>query len=218
MVCMLLVLATQNPQTGMEWILRMEQTYAQLLSYRDSGVCKCGDEQTTFETAYKAPGKLFFQFTDGRLTDYVRSSGVTGLGDSDAAYQKPTLLAEFYRGEATGQDTLVNGLARFAGTSRFTSMIVPAMLIPGLGGRPFHELSNPVVKGTERVDGHDCVVVDGDFAKLYIGKLDNALYKAVDRDLQEIITYHPVLNPKVADGLFAFKKSAFDPRLPATPR
>jgi len=190
----------------------MEGMYAHLHSYRDTGYQEGGDESIKFETAFVAPGKMYFRYSAGGDTDYFCAPGVMGFPAAQPeigmqAATRPTWMATASINGKAEKNSLELEIAGFTGISRSTAYNVPTMLFPSYAGRRFDELTNPVVAGTQRVNGVECMIVDGKESKLWIGKQNLALYKVKDKDIDNSMTvYKPELNPKISDKVFVFRQ------------
>ena len=200
--------------TATQVIRRMEDMYARLRSYSDTGVYTSGRTRITFKTFYKAPGKMYFEFTNGAATYYFCAGGKRGVPPPfpdlprDKDSRKPTWLADAYINGEVERDSLELEIAGFTGVSRSTAYNIPTMLFPEAGGRRFHDQKGAQIAGKERVGSEVCYVIKGEDQTLWVGTHTFTLYKLEEPSgsRTETTTYLPKLNPRIADGQFVFRR------------
>jgi hypothetical protein len=222
---------TPSGPSGHEIILRMEHTYANLRSYEDTGEFETTDLgfltgekhqiHLRFKTEFKAPGKLYFRFQDGRMLGILCARGQRGKAKIDpelVGYMKPDdriqwLAETFFKGENAlrkgekDRNSLELEIWSFTGVSFGTSYNVPTMIFPETFGRRFDEMQDAAIVGSETLEGEECYVVKSQKERrtLWIGENSSALYrilKRIDGEPDRVTTYHPTLNPAIKDSAF----------------
>lgn len=207
-------------------LLKMEEMYAGLDTYSDTGIVEDKETKTKteFKTVYKSPGKLYLEYRDGKETFFIAASGkknpeFNGSSKTDSRAWLADIYAQGYA-KNPGQRfpaQIDRGTIDFAisylmsgSTSSFDS--VPSMLFPIEEGFHFRHMRDAVLQDKrETVNGVECYVIRGDFYPyaVWISTKTYALYKLVHgRAIEEsglTVIYNPVLNPKINDAVFEFK-------------
>jgi outer membrane lipoprotein-sorting protein len=176
---------------------RMMTMYANLKSYRDTGEVK---GKNTFRTMYKAPGKLYFAFTE---TDnpYLGPRGPwffcsTKDGNADS----------YFLGKVEHRSLQLQ-IAGFTGVTLGAVVVVPTLFYPDMNWRTFSEDAQAKVLRREQAGGEMCFVVKTSRYTAWIGSQTFALHKLETQIAKALFTtiYKPELNPKLDDSAFVFK-------------
>jgi hypothetical protein len=204
----------------------MEQMYAALDSYSDTGVAfdKKTKTKTPFKTLYRSPGNLYLEYRSGAEVFFVAASGnrnpeFTGADEGDARAWMADIYARGYA-KNPGVDSpaqidqgtidLAISILMSGSPSSFDS--IPRMLFPIAEGFHFRDMNDAaLLDKREIVNREECFVIRGDLHPytVWVGTKTYALHKLEHgrafEDYGLTVIYDPALNPNINDDQFAFK-------------
>jgi len=207
---------------------RARAMYASLKSYQDTGTIvqqfASSEQRHSFTTRYKAPKHFYFEFNkDG--------------GDRFVIWSEGEVFHTWWKSIGAQQDyARGQGVQAFLASDYVTSgssMKIPGLLFAqaGLQGA-FAHFADPVVKGMESIEGHECYRVEGiakdvyggtgrevnvrpmtvwiDASSLLIRKIfeDAAKGTAPVSAIRVTTTFEPQANPALEDARFQFAAPA----------
>ena len=204
-------------------LAKMDHAYATLRTYSDYGYVRAGNDEVGFETHFKSPDKLYFEFKEVRPLAKLRSvlwrtgaeRQLPGLGGRS---QHGLLGNAYFESKKQGFHdwSLDELIAQFQGISLGSASTIPSLLLPqGHFFYHFHPSGDTVVTGFETFEGSKCFVLhsEKDSLTLWIDAKSFALLKSEDYSFgsHQVTVYTPTLNLPVQDVVFAYKPPKASP-------
>jgi outer membrane lipoprotein-sorting protein len=218
----------QDVLTAKQILERMAKTYAELKSYRDSGLVKTvfiwtGGKRTVekpFTTAFVRPDHFRFEF-----------KGRTGVNQECFEYEEKEGDNQEYRyivwrkGKEVQTwwdvtpgiekpESLSSGLARATGVSSSSAHTVPALLLPDEVGRLFKHMTEAKRIEDAKLGNVECFRIEGKYAgrprtlwvdkKAFLVRRIDAQYKYDNCRVEQTTTYDPVIDKEITEKLLEF--------------
>jgi hypothetical protein len=193
-------------------IRRVQETYGQATSYRDTGSYECINDgeilsRAYFKTLYRDPGELLFENWDSTGDFHFTAHTLSKRGD------QVKYMSDFDAAPTEDHDISLAIAALYGVTSR-TSGNIPQLLLNLDKGTLFDLAGLKLLDEAKSEDGTPCLRLQGlDFSSeentIWIGKEDLLIRKietVKDPANRDTTIYKPTVNAEITDGELVFRK------------